>query len=133
MIDIDRLNDIKIENYIFIIYYIIITISLYANKVDKEKFEGFKKEKVNINEQKYGKEIREKYRKLLFVIFGMAFLVYLYYTISNYDDYIEDNNPNSKRLNGLTFLASFLVLISGTIYLYVIYEDKDVNIELAFN
>ena len=28
---------------------------------DKEKFEGFKKEKVNINEQKYGKEIREKY------------------------------------------------------------------------
>lgn len=69
----------------------------------------------------------------MFVIFGMAFLVYLYYTISNYDDYIEDNNPNSKRLNGLTFLASFLVLISGIIYLYVIYEDKDVNIELAFN
>lgn len=56
----------------------------------------------------------------MFVIFGTSFLVYLYYTISNYDDYIEDNNPNSKRLNGLTFLASFLVLISGTIYLYVI-------------
>ena len=122
MIDIDRLNDIKIENYIFIIYYIIIiTISLYANKVETEYL-------ITDN-----KEIREKYRKLLFVIFGMAFLVYLYYTISNYDDYIEDNNPNSKRLNGLTFLASFLVLISGTIYLYVIYEDKDVNIELAFN
>ena len=69
----------------------------------------------------------------MFVIFGMVFLVYLYYTISNYDDYIEDNNPNSKRLNGLTFLASFFVLISGIIYLYVIYEDKDVNIELAFN
>lgn len=121
MIDIDRLNDIKIENYIFIIYYIIITISLYANKVETEYL---------ITDDK---EIREKYRKLLFVIFGMAFLVYLYYTISNYDDYIEDNNPNSKRLNGLTFLASFLVLISGIIYLYVIYEDKDVNMELAFN
>lgn len=122
MIDIDRLNDIKIENYIFIIYYIIIiTISLYANKVETEYL-------ITDN-----KEIREKYRKLLFVIFGTAFLVYLYYTISNYDDYIEDNNPNSKRLNGLTFLASFLVLISGIIYLYVIYEDKDVNIELAFN
>lgn len=117
----DRLNDIKIENYIFIIYYIIITISLYANKVETEYL-------ITDN-----KEIREKYRKLLFVIFGTAFLVYLYYTISNYDDYIEDNNPNSKRLNGLTFLASFLVLISGVIYLYVIYEDKDVNIELAFN
>lgn len=32
-----------------------------VNMTDKEKFEGFKKEKVNINEQKYGKEIRGKY------------------------------------------------------------------------
>ena len=52
MIDIDRLNDIKIENYIFIIYYIIITISLYANKVETEYL-------ITDN-----KEIREKYRKL---------------------------------------------------------------------
>ena len=49
MIDIDRLNDIKIENYIFIIYYIIITISLYANKVETEYL---------ITDDK---EIREKY------------------------------------------------------------------------
>ena len=91
MIDIDRLNDIKIENYIFIIYYIIITISLYANKVETEYL-------ITDN-----KEIREKYRKLLFVIFGMAFLVYLYYTISNYDDYIEDNILILRDLMDLLF------------------------------
>ena len=28
---------------------------------NKEKFEGFKKEKLAVNENKYGKEIREKY------------------------------------------------------------------------
>ena len=40
------------------------TIAYNKGEIDmteKDKFEGFKKEKVNINEQKYGKEIREKY------------------------------------------------------------------------
>lgn len=113
-----RLKQIKIEDYIFIIYYLIITLSLYANFIER-KYIIFK-----------NPLDKEKYRNLLFIIFGIAFLVYLYYAISNYQD-IKQGNDND--LNKLSFVASLLVLISGIIYLYIIYQDKDINIELAFN
>ncbi len=121
MIDYDRIKETKIEDFIFIIYYIIITISLYANKIERE-YLIYKDDKD-----------KEKYRHLMYIIFGIAILVYIYYLTTNIKDLNSSNDDKVNYLNKLSLLASFLVLISGIIYIYIISQDKDVSVELAFN
>lgn len=120
----DRLNQIKqidIENIIFIIYYFIITLSIIGNHIEKKYL-------------LYGNyNDKNQYRNLLFIIFGIVFLVYLYYTIIGIKDLQDVTDPEIKRLSELSLLANILVLISGIIYLYIIYKDKDLNVELAFS
>ena len=77
---------------------------------------------------------RTRYRILLYIIFGIAFLVYLYYTIDSYKTLKEVSyDDENRKLYELSFLASFLVLISGCIYLYIISNDEEDRVELAFN
>lgn len=120
MIDYERIKETKIEDLIFIIYYIIITLSLYANKIERNYI-------INKNNND-----REKYRSLLYIIFTVATLVYIYYTFSSYKD-LKNSTYEDKYLNELSLLASILVLISGFIYLYILNNDNDASVEIAFN
>ena len=45
----------------------------------------------------------------------------------------ENKREKKKRLVTLSMIASFLILISGFIFLYIAYEDNDLSVELAFN
>ena len=118
----NRLKQIKIENFIFIIYLGIIGLSFYANKLEKEYLI------TNNNKAK------DKYRNIMILIFSIAVLVYLYYAYDSYKSNKEiSNNPEINKFNDLALLASALVLISGLIFLYIAYSDKDLNVELAFN
>ena len=118
----DRLKQINIENYIFYIYFGIIILSLYANKLEK-KYLIYK-----------DNQSKEKYRHIMILIFTIAICVYLYYTYDSYTGLKDDNYSNEiKKYNNLSFFASSLVLISGLIFLYIAYNDKDLNVELAFN
>lgn len=122
MIDYERIKDTRIEDFIFIIYYLIITLSLYSNKIERDYL---------YTGNDYD---RTKYRILLYIIFGIAFLVYLYYTIDSYKTLKEVSyDDENRKLYELSFLASFLVLISGCIYLYIISNDEEDRVELAFN
>ena len=122
MIDYERIKDTRIEDFIFIIYYLIITLSLYSNKIERDYL---------YTGNDYD---RTRYRILLYIIFGIAFLVYLYYTIDSYKTLKEVSyDDENRKLYELSFLASFLELISGCIYLYIISNDEEVRVELAFN
>ncbi|MCI6847335.1 MAG: hypothetical protein MR835_00560 [Erysipelotrichaceae bacterium] len=122
MIDYERIKDTRIEDFIFIIYYLIITLSLYSNKIERDYL---------YTGNDYD---RTRYRILLYIIFGIAFLVYLYYTIDSYKTLKEVSyDDENRKLYELSFLASFLVLISGCIYLYIISNDEEDRVELAFN
>ena len=117
-----RLKQIKIENYIYIIYFGIIVLSLYSNKLEK-KYLIYKDENAKV-----------KYRNILIIIFIIAVIVYIYYF---YDAYKSSKDISSNRdvnkFNQLSFIASTLVLISGLLFLYIAYSDKDLNVELAFS
>ena len=63
----NRLKDIKIEDLIWIIYLGIIFLSFYSNNLEKDYF-------VNNNE-----ESKEKYRKIMILIFSILVIVYLYF------------------------------------------------------
>jgi len=117
----DRIKEVNIENFILVIYYVIITLSLIDNYIEKRYL-------------LYGDEKDKKtYRNLLFIIFGVVFLIYLYYTINGIKGLRDISDSGTKQLSELSVLANILVLISGAIYLYIIYKDQDLNVELVFS
>lgn len=115
----DKLEDIKTENYIIIIYYILLTIYLYANYIET-------------NYIKYGNQIdKDKYRILLYIVFGTTFIITLYYTIEGIKELKQISNLEVRKLQELSNIANVLVFIASIIILYIIYKDKDINLEVS--
>jgi uncharacterized membrane protein len=119
-----KLKEIRNEDYIWIIYIIIIFMSWYNNGLERKYF--------------LYKNIlaKEKYRKVLIIIFTILLLVYIYFFKSSLDSIhnLKDNDSiNKKKLTELAGIASLLILVSGVIFLYVAYMDYDIEVELAFN
>ena len=121
---IKKLEQIKIEDYIWVIYIGIIIMSWYSNSLERKYFI-------------YNDEIsKEKYRKTLITIFTILIFVYLYFLKDSYEDLknIKPNDSDEKKtLIYLSFIASLLIAISGFIFLYIAIKDKAIDVELAFN
>lgn len=120
----DRLREIKIEDFIWCIYIIIIFMSYYSNSLERKYF--------LYNDL----ESRDKYRKIIMFIFSVLVVVYLYFLKDSYNDIIslkDDDSDKKKKLIYLSFIGSLLIAISGFIFLYIAYNDEDIDIELAFN
>lgn len=120
----DRLNDIKIENFIWIIYIIIIILSYYANNIETKY--------ILYNNPKD----KEEYRKLLLIIFTILTIIYIFFTYESYKDVKELDDNDSMKKKNLTYLsalASTLILISGIIYLIIVLQDENIDLEIAFN
>lgn len=120
----NRLKEIKIENYIWIIYLGIIFLSYYSNSLERDYL---------IHNNYIS---RENYRYIMIIIFAILVLVYLYFLVDSYNGIknIDINNMDeTDRLSLLSFIGSLLVFISGIVFLYIAINDKDINVELAFN
>ena len=120
----NKLRELDIEDIIWVIYIGIIILSWYSNSLERKYY---------INNDHISKE---KYRKIMILIFSVLIIVYLYFFKSSYDD-IKNIKINTKKkeeyLLYLSFIASLLILISGIIFLYIAILDEDLNVELAFN
>lgn len=122
--DLSRLNDIKIENYIWIIYIGIIVLSWYANSKEKDFI-------INKNENS-----KKEYQALMILIFTILLFIYYYFTIDSYDDVKELTPLDSKKkiiLRYASFVGSFLILISDIIFLIIAILDDNIDTEIAFN
>ena len=120
----DKLKDIEIENKIWIIYIGIIILSWYANSKEKTF--------LLYNDEKTKKE----YQNLLILIFSILVIIYYYFAKDSYDKLTNINKFDSdkkKYLLYLSFIASFLILISGIIFLNIAIQDDQIDVELAFN
>ena len=119
----DRLKEIKIENFIWIIYLGIIGLSYYSNYLEKDYF-------LNKNTKS-----KEKYREVLIIIFSILLIIYIYFFYDSVSSFKDINKYNKDKQNKiiLSSLASFLILISGAIFLYLAYVDRDLDVEIAFN
>lgn len=120
----NKLKQFKIEEFIWIIYIGIIILSFYSNSLERNYF---------INKDKLCKK---KYREIMILIFSGLIIVYLYFLKSSIDD-IKKLKPydteKKKKLVYLSFIGSLLIAISGFIFLYIAYNDDDIEVELAFN
>ena len=118
-----RLKQINIENNIWLIYLIIIGLSFYSNKLEKDYF---------INKNIISKET---YRKINTIIFIVLILVYSYFEEDAINSFFNNQNKTSKQkeYDTLILIASTTILISGFIFLYIILDDKNLDAEIAFN
>lgn len=120
----DKLEDIKIENFVWIIYIGIIFLSWYANSKEKKY--------LLYNDLLSKKE----YQNLLILIFTILVIIYFYFAKSGYEDILNltsYDSPKKQMLTKFAFIGSFLILVSGIIYLVLAILDDEIEIELAFN
>ena len=120
----EKLKELKIEEIIWIIYIGIIILSFYSNNLERKYFI------FNDNISK------EKYRKIMILIFSILIFVYLYFLKDSYDDYKDlkvYDSDEKKQLVTLSFIASLFIFISGIIFLYIAFKDENMDVELAFN
>lgn len=121
---INRLNDIKIENNIWVIYIIIIILSWYANSKEKNYF--------LTNNDKSKKE----YQNIMIFIFVVLLFIYYYFLKDSYDD-MQNLRPcdssKKKFLVSASYIGSLLIFLSGIIFLIIAISDDNIDVELAFN
>lgn len=119
-----RLKQLNTEDFIWFIYIGIIILSLYANTFERKYF---------INNDIKSKE---KYRKLTILIFTILIIVYTYFLKDSYQDAKSLKQYDTKRKKSLTYfslLGSFLIAVSGAIFLVIAILDTNIDIEIAFN
>jgi len=120
----EKLKQLKIEDFIWVIYIGIIALSYYSNFLERKYYV--------FNDL----ESKDKYRNIIILIFSVLLIVYFYFLYDSYKSVKDLNsfdNEKKKRLVYLSFLASLLIFISGSIFLYIAFSDTDLNVELAFN
>jgi membrane protease YdiL (CAAX protease family) len=120
----DKIKQIDIENVIWLIYIGIIFLSWYSNYYEKKYY---------LTNDLESKKI---YKDILTFVFFVLLIVYVYFTESSYKDLKKLKPTDTKekqKFTTLSFIASSLVLISGIIFLYISIEDKNLDVELAFN
>lgn len=120
----NRLKEIEIENYIWLLYIGIIILSWYSNCKEKDYI-------LNHNE-----DSKRIYRNILIFIFLILLFVYTYFVVDSYKSIInlkETDSDIKKKLTYLSFLASVLILASGIIFFYIALKDKNIDTEIAFN
>ena len=115
----EKLTELKIEDFIWLIYICIIFLSWYSNSLERKYF--------LFNDI----DSKEKYRKIMILIFSTLIIVYLYFFYDSLKSVRENKEKNNLVV--LSFFASLLILTSGIIFLYIAIKDKDINVELAFN
>ena len=119
-----KLKQLKTEDFIWLIYIGIIIMSWYSNNLERKYF--------IYNDL----QSKEKYRKMMILIFSILIIVYLYFFKDSYNDLknINPYNTNKKKnLIFMSFLGSLFIVISGFIFLYIAIMDEEIDVELAFN
>lgn len=120
----EKIKEINAEDFIWIIYLGIIFLSFVSNSLERKFF---------LNNDL---ESKEKYKKIIIIIFSILIIVYLYFLKSSIDSIkkIQPSDSDKKKtLVYLSFISSLLIFISGLIYLYIAIVDDNLDAEIAFN
>jgi len=120
----ERLEELKIEDFIWVIYIGIIFLSWISNSLERKYF--------LFNDL----IAKENYRKIMTIIFSILVIIYFYFykeSIGDINKLKECDTEKKKLLTIFSSIASLLIFISGIIFLIVAILDEDLDVELAFN
>lgn len=114
------LEKIKIEDFIWIINFIIVFFALLSNQYEKDFI---------INNNKVSKN---KYKKINIYILIVVFIIYSYFLYSRYQNLLN-TNKNSRKQDiynaNLNFIASLLVVIATLIFIYTEINSDNISID----
>ena len=120
----ERIEAIRQENFVWIIYLVVIGISYYANKLEIDYF------KTN------NEESAKWYRYLEILVFSIVTIIYLYFTIKDYMEVMslsDDDSYNNKKYAYLSLISDVAVLFAAGILLYIAIDDRNIEAEIFFD
>ncbi len=117
-------NEVKIEDYIWIIYIFLAVFALISNYYEKEYL------------IKHQKKDEKNFRHINTFIFVVTFFIYLYFVFLNYKELKKLNPSSSFRdiiFTNASFISAVLFLLGGTIGLLIsIFGTDDDNFIVNF-
>ena len=122
--DNETLKEVRIEDYIWIIYIFLAIFAIVSNYFEKEYLKKHDKKDENI------------FRTINTEIFIITFIIYLYFAYVNYKHIKrldKNSSPKEVLLANAGLIAAILFLIGGGISLWIsIYGDDDDDFLLNF-
>ena len=119
----DTLNEIRVEDYIWIIYIFLSIFAIISNHYEREY------------EIKHQKSDKQTFKKINTTIFIIVFIIYIYFVAINYKHIKKlDRNSSLKQilLANAGFIAAILFLIAGLISLFISFFDTEEDVFLDF-
>lgn len=122
--DSETIKEVRVEDYIWIIYIFLAIFAIISNKYEKEYLEKHNKKDENI------------FRTINTEIFIVTFIIYLYFVYINYKHIKRldlNASPKQVSLAHAGLVAALLFLIAGGISLFIsIVGDDDDDFLLNF-
>ena len=117
-----RLQEIKNEDVILLIFIILIIITYIANQHERNYF---------VNRVESSKKI---YYYLQIIVFLSVVIINLYYIALSYQE-VTNLPPNSsykrRKYANLSLTASLVALVAGLIILYIAITDTEIDAEIT--
>lgn len=117
-----QLKQLKEEDFIWLIYFFIVTFALIANRFEQNFLET------------QNKISQKKAQKITTTILVVAFFIYLYFTLVSFDnlEYLKRNSNNKDvKVAYERLLTNIFFLIGGAIAIYADYDSNSSNTDVA--
>ena len=117
-----KLNLLKQEDFIWLIYFFIITFAIISNKFERDYV-------INNNQNSLNNA-----KKINSTILIIAFFIYLYFvivTINNFDILRRNSSRKEVRVAFERLIANILFLVAGAIALYADYDNNTTGTDIA--
>ncbi len=117
-----QLKLLKEEDFIWLIYFFIVTFALVANYFERNYL-------LTQNQTS-----QKKAQKITTTILVVAFFIYLYFTLVSFDnlEYLKRNsNQKEVRVAFERLIANILFLTAGAIAIYADYDSNSTNIDIG--
>lgn len=117
-----QLQQLKEEDFIWLIYFFIVIFALIANKYEHNYL---------ITKNKCSQKNAQKITTTILVV---AFFIYLYFTLTAFDnlEFLKRNGTNKEvRISFERLIANILFLVAGAIAIYADYDSNSTGIDIG--
>lgn len=117
-----KLNLLKQEDFIWLIYFFIVTFAIISNKLERNY--------VITNNQ----NALNKSKKINTTILIVAFFIYLYFvivTIENFDILKRNSTKKEVKVAFERLIANILFLVAGAVAIYADFDSNTTGTDIA--
>ncbi len=117
-----KLKELKIEDYIWLVYYFIVTFAIISNQYERNYV---------ITKDKSSQKKSNKINRTILIT---AFFIYLYFVLlsfKNIDILKRKGNTKEVRYAFQNLIAQILFLVGGAYSIYADFDAKNTDVDVA--